>query len=472
MRYGKCHELEKEQRKKYLIFETFEDDLMFLKLLRNFGHTMVDIEIHFPKHWKHLKPCSRANDKFDIYLAKYCTESLKNLFIIGSRIYDSGFKNLFEDIEKPFPNVTNLVIRFCVLRPKLFKKFFPNVQYLCLKYNYHTSFSVVQEHLPNLKTLSYIPFDVKCSELSYEGIGIDMLKLNPQLESLCLYLHHEGEFVSKLVQCITEYLPGLKFFSILSSEGISPDYHMMGTFSPLKTFNFNNHGPFIFDNVVDFHLAVHGPANINLFTFNNLQRVTFSADMNLDDTHLPILEFISRQKNLKSIQLYGYVSGNLDRLFESEHVLSNIVELNVFMYIETVHRPHFRVMCSILRFLKRSRSIEKLVIKAVIHMDSFDGELNAIESHNIEYKIISDHIIRCKCGWCRYKSYQYKSMELPVEKTADSTLMKFICTLRDENNLNPPCGRRSFHVIECMKTENEPSRAYDRELPFYPYPIY
>lgn len=358
-------------------------------------------------------------------------------------------KCLFEDIKNPFLNVTDLTISFCILGPKLFGKLFPNVQSLTLGGNLYKSFSVTQEHLPNLKTLKIRPY---FSRKDHEGDGMEMIKLNPQLETLFLLI--EEKCGTKYLQSISKYnLPVLKSLEISSEV----TYFIFNNFD--IPFNFSGFGPFHFKNIVDFQLQLEAQANINLFTISELRHVSLSTQINFDLAQVPVLNFISRHTNLASIELYGPVSGNLDRLFNSEYILSNIVDLRILQYQFPEEMSLYRVMCSILRLLERCQSLEKLIIKGRIKYygqthHEFQGHLEAIRRHGIQHRLVSDEIITCKCSWCRWNFvHKSKSMELTIPKITGVSLKKYVCVFRDELNdqvFQPP----NFIVIECSKTDS------------------
>lgn len=446
---GRCLR-EKERRNEEICkIKLDADELLLLKILRNFGHTLVEIELRFRFRISYRK----FFDMCDIYLAKYCAKSLRKLIIVYKNEWGEmdgrPFKEckcLFEDIENPFLNVTDLTISWCILGPKLFGKLFPNLQSLTLDGNLYKSFLVTQEHLPNLKTLKICPY-----RKDDQGDGMEMIKLNPQLETL--FLRIEEKFGTKYLQSISKYnLPMLKSLEISSEFGFNP-------YNFDRPFNFSGFGPFHFNNVVDFHLRLEGHANINLFTISELRHVSLSAQINFDLAQVPVLNFISRHTNLASIELYGLVSGNLDRLFNSEYILSNIVDLRILQYLFTEEMSLYKVMCSILRLLERCQSLEKLVIKGRIKYfgkthHEFQGHLEAIRRHGIQHRLVSDEIITCKCSWCRWNFvHKCKSMELTIRKITGVSLKKYVCVFRDELN-DQHSQHPDFIVIECSKTDN------------------
>lgn len=381
--YPSCLQEIKRRNGETFTLESFKDELLLLKILRNFGHTLVEIELRFPFRISYPK----FFDVCDIYLAKYCAKSLRKLFIdwkneLGEedgRPFEEC-KCLFENIETPFLIVTDLTINYCILGPKLFGKLFPNVQSLTLGGNWYKSLLVTQEHLPNLKTLKILPYKrASRDNIGYSfGGGMQMIKLNPQIETLSLII--EEKFCTKCLQIFSKSnLPELKSLEITSVIG----FNYCNFDIP---FNSSDFGPFHFNNVVDFHLQLEGHANINSFTISELRHVSLSAQINFDHAQLPLLDFISRHTNLASIELYGLVSGNLDRLFNSEYILSNIVELRILHYQFPEEISLYRIIRSILRLLERCQSLEKLVIKGTVKYfgkthHEFQGHLEAIIRH-------------------------------------------------------------------------------------------
>ncbi|XP_055299918.1 uncharacterized protein LOC129567274 isoform X2 [Sitodiplosis mosellana] len=406
--------------------------LILLKVLRNFGHKIANIELHYSGRGGDHEP------NIEVYLAEYCSKSLKKLFVC-----DRNF--VFENIEKPLTNVKSIVVRSCIIRSKLFKKCFPNLESLCLEFNEYENWSVL-EHLPNLKQLSLRTYHKKSLQ---KDTFMELIKLNPQLEELKLFL--DENCALSYIQGVTEYLPAIKTFSISN---------MCKDLSPLVVYN---HEPFHFNNVVDFRLELRGTFNFNLFTFSKLQRISLSCDVNFDDinAYQPLLNLIHRNNKLTSIELYGHMIGKLDALFESEYILSNIEELSIlhykFIYPKIIrYDPRHTLMCSVLRFLERCQSIKKLVIKGEGCLDymGFPIFCDVIASHTTAHKIMAEGQTHLNCKKCNWK-LPYKSVEFSIKKPSDSTLTRYVCTFKNEINMivSLALNKLLFIVIECSKIE-------------------
>lgn len=106
--YGRCLREKERRNEEICLIQLDKNELLLLKILRYFGHTIVEIELRF-----HFRISYRKFfDMCDIYLAKYCAKSLRKLIITWKNEWGEmdgrPFKEckcLFEDIENPFLNL-------------------------------------------------------------------------------------------------------------------------------------------------------------------------------------------------------------------------------------------------------------------------------------------------------------------------------------------------------------------------------
>lgn len=451
---------------------------MSFKVLRNFGHTMTEIELKYgPIYYLGDNRYYKISiydfiDKIEFYLAEYCSKSLKKLLIDECNIYyykkSEQTKTSFENIEKSFQNVTFIKLIQCYLGPRLLSKVFPNLESLHLMHNMYKKFSVINEHWPKLKELRIrntycyatihagIKFHVQTVPFQGDEV-IEMIKLNPQLEKLEMFIL-KAFGVARLIHCIREYLPLLKCLHII--------YHPSTFPHDLQPLHFNS--------VEDFHLVQHyietqRISDINFFKFSsNLKRFSLSFHINFDENHTnsydPILNFIQKNTDLTSIILYGIINGNLNILFES--ISPNIEQLEVLRYHNKIRRFKLNqriyiFMSDVLSFLKCRPSLKKLLIK--YHEDNreilryFRDAIkyfcdDAIPSLSTGYKMISDFKSVYICQNCNESRWEdHKNVEFSL-KRRNMTSIRYNCTFRYEYNRNIP--EEKFVVIECLKINN------------------
>lgn len=411
------------------------DTLMAMKVLRHFGQTIADIQINRNGFVIETYENKYINPYIEFYLTEYCSKSLNELTFVYGCQFEDVLKTSFEDIEKPLPNVIVLNIMQCPIGPKVLNKIFPNLESLQLISNRYKSFSVFKEHFPKLRKFSFMD---RVSPRVPEEKLMEMIKLNPQLGEFRLY--YQDNFTSKIIECIRDNLSALKKFSIF--------------FSTFKHKIKDSQESVHFNNIVDFETNKISP--INLFTFTKLKRISLDMTINLNDNHSyqPILDFIQRNTHLTSI-MFGYVEGNLSNLFQFEYILSHIEELSILEYYfdakkESLESP-YHTMCSVLQILKGNQSLKKLIIKGDVVVNSrFESFCNAIASHTIDYKIISEKQ-KCehKCDkWifrCMHRNY--KLVEFKIKKTESSTPIKYNCSFKKELIYR----HFPFVAIECTK---------------------
>lgn len=393
---------------------TVKTNLMTLKVLRNFGHTLRDIIIFYNNIKDNLEVKT-----MEIYVAKYCSESLEELRIMNRCNYErsvEGAAYTFEDNNKPFPNIRELKLDgINYIQQNMIDKLFPNLNRLNISISpYFKDYSVIEKHFPNLKSFSYDGMN-EADEIHI----INMLTLNPQLEQLKL----QGSYSPRLIKRISENVLLLKHIHLIN-------------------FNFtvdNGVQPLPFDNVFNFKLdnftRTSDISSIELFTFSKLNQLSVPFDINLNDinTYQPILNFIQRNTQVKSITLNGLTIGNLDALFDFEHILSNVEELNITRYRYSLRYEYdnYNIMSSVLLFLKRCQSVKKLFIKADGYCFNIRNSFRiAFATHCIEYKINENLFPKCKL--CRNQYEMNESVEFTIRKSIYCSLRKYNCSYRSD----------------------------------------
>lgn len=355
-----------------LLFSVFIEDFWHrwemnrsttLKVLRNFGSAISNVHMVFRKQdWN---PVSALESKFLIclerYLAAYCLESLKEITLTWiepdrTSAFETGIQ---------FRNVEKVVTSTCYFGNDFsFEANFPNVQILELKLA-RCTFDIKHWHFPTVKHLHFncYRYESRYSKASAIDL-IEMFKRQPQLEKLKLTFLLV-EFSPNLAKCFNEFSPRLQcltlqFVSYIPRDLVSVHLEHITDFKlTLDTLRQGQHIP---------------------FTFNRLERVEISLSCGYkthQDSGTLITEFISKNKHLKSIIVKG-LRGDFQQLFEFEHILSNVEELNICGF-ENVSSAIIE------RFLAQSRSLKLLRICGI------DGNTDILESK------ISEKIPHTRC---------------------------------------------------------------------------
>lgn len=310
---------------------------MILKILRYFGHTISNLHLH---SFRHLLKFSKT---FEMYLAEYCHESLEQLSAHGIKLLD---------INKQFLNVQVVNAKFSDLLELPFNRNFPNLKSVKLKRICFQKFEtqlIITHHFPKLTRLSFdgCKYDIHCFQ---KDEVIDLLKINPQLEELQLvddenemhkpYMYHET------FQCINEYLPLLRKFSLIIGK------------RTLK----NIQEPIYFDNILDFHVIFftsHDIPNIP-FQFKNLKSFTATGG-EMRDRYGNMNNFIIKHKNLLSLGfIYKYIDHSYVERISSRH-LNNIEKLRINGYYMDWNNDFEQFLC----FLKNNHKLNHLYLKGI-----------------------------------------------------------------------------------------------------------
>lgn len=286
-----------------------------LKLLRNFGHLISDLQINFALF--NVKICKRIEN----YLAEYCSKSLSFL-----SLRCNPFIELFEDIETPFTNVYSLEMESCCfLKSKIqFDEMFPRLRFLQLDSNRYETRSVVNTAIPFLRSLAIL------RDLNEHDI-LESLKLNKQIEKLLLI-----KYTPNLIRSLNDCLPKLQCLCLRDL----PEKFKYDFFEPIQ-----------FDNLRDFAMGTRSSLPCLPFTFNKLEHLCIVAPMNLDRKWFNLLGSF---ENLKRIGLFG-ISGDISELFELRNIRLETELMNIRYNGEISS-------LSLDSFLMHSRALKRITI--------------------------------------------------------------------------------------------------------------
>lgn len=212
---------------------------MAFKMLRNFGHLIVNLHVDYLFFCTPTKPslygCVHL---FENYLSEYCSESLRQLSLQNSPSYGVhtpfpfGY-TIFNGIQKPLTGIRTLRIVECCFdtHSLLFNRFFPNLQTLKLGENSYMRGSVIR--VPTVKHISLFNTVIDFHE---EDL-VEFFKLNPQIESSLLMLQgSRKDFSSDFETKIKKYSRNteIKFSA-------SVYYRNHFTFEPFVLFSKKHH---------------------------------------------------------------------------------------------------------------------------------------------------------------------------------------------------------------------------------------
>ena len=188
-----------------------------LKVLRNFGHLFSDIVICYG-------PLDEAIDskyifELEWYLVEYCLKSMQKITIY---CINPEHTTAFENTGIQLPNITTVHTGCCRFASNFsFNANFPNLQSLSL-HEIKCEFNIKDWQFPTVKHLYFHCTahrdQIGSVQYSYmkESDLIEMLKHNPQLEKLELFITYE--YLSNLSKCLNEYFPKLHFLSLTLIE--------------------------------------------------------------------------------------------------------------------------------------------------------------------------------------------------------------------------------------------------------------
>lgn len=263
-------------------------------------------------------------------LLQYCTGSLVKLELTMCRV------NAFATINKPFEKVQQLGIVKSWLGPQLsqLNVWFPNVINLKLDRVKFTSPTTLAVHFPQLKHLAINDNDetIPLSTLN------ELLRLNPQLESLILQCDYDYDFLHS----INEHLPQLTKLAISSPED------RFRCFADQKMH---------FENVNKFTLSAYsyrGDFVVNIpFVFPCLKELNFDGFNEFNGT---MLNFILQNKLLTKLSLMTSIDEwddlTIDDLKMIVDTLPELIELEFCADTFTVDELN--------GFLSQSKQLQKV----------------------------------------------------------------------------------------------------------------
>lgn len=340
---------------------------MALRLLRNFGHKIINVHITLAD--------KKLMEKLKFYFAEYCLESLKNLLLSYC-----NFETLY--CKEQFINIETIIVYYCCFHYDLpCCTNVPNLNSLSvLGPQFKKNFAKMAFHFPSLTHLS-LKFE---SNFHYSDEAtkhqekeiIDLLKMNPQIVRLELQLLKN--YSRALLQNITECLSKLQHL-VFRNDG-----------STL----FQNEDIFYSKSVERFELTttlksevLHIP-----FIFNKLKSLTLCTCCTKAS-----FDFIAKHKETKSIHLFDTLIGTHTEI-KFELIPSNIEELTIFFYDLPEH--------FLFRFLQERRRLKFLSLNGifptinanefcqrlcdVMKINSVQFDVKSIE--NIESKTIVLHV--------------------------------------------------------------------------------
>lgn len=315
--------------------------LMALKLLRNFGHLIWDLQLSL-RFFR-----SEIVAAITHYLSQYCSKSLYSLSLCGN-----STKIPFECIENVFINLEILRVDLCKFELDLmFGKIFPNLRVLNLGANRYES---PQTMIDNLPSLSHLTMQVnKFEENDIEA----MIKRNPQLERLEIF----PVYSLQLIKSINECLPNLRSLELKCL--------------PQEFYN-RSVKPIQLDHIVNLALHVGNTPFQNIpFSFKRLENLlVIGANEPPLRLGRKCLDFFQRLQHLKQLTILGWYSNerNIRKFFELPTIM-NVEELS-FNWID--HIPND----CILQFLKKNQRLRIMKIygneTANQMMDAINKRLN------------------------------------------------------------------------------------------------
>lgn len=307
--------------------------LSALKILRNFGHLIWNIELNSSYFRIGIA------EKVECYLAEYCSESL-NTF----SLYCNEEKPFFDGIDTTFKDVDILRVKMCNFgHHSKFSQLFPNVRVLKLGVNLYKTPQVIRMNLPSVKDLTIHSNKLKVIDIK------EAFKLNPQLEKLDIYSIQEVA----ILRGINEYLPNLKCLELVDL---------------LQEFFQEGLEPIHFEHVENLAIKIGSTLMQNFpLTFGSLENLFLMGPLKLNQQ---FLNFIGGIEHLKLLTIVGWVADESNynqRFFQLKNISSNIEELNVgWLNHMSSH--------GILHFMKNNQSLHKFTIN-MCKMDDTIGTL-------------------------------------------------------------------------------------------------
>lgn len=249
-----------------------ENPKLLLKLLRNFGHLIKNLQIDYDVS------NAKVYVGIETYLANYCSDSVQRL-----KIKCSGFKNSFENLQKPLNKVIALSITTTALQPLsqiryLNEKNLPNVQHIYITYLNKLNDSECV-HFKNIEYFTMYTFKIVSFPFSFGNLNHLTVYGNIVVnDSFC-------ECISKIV-----YLKTLKIMSFLLLD--------LDSFS--KMLQLQN----VVSNVVEMQFECHeNISHKHVFRFlkQSQQLQKLSIHLNMKSNHINIYKFKLLQTSLSNL---------------------------------------------------------------------------------------------------------------------------------------------------------------------------
>lgn len=308
--------------------------IVILKILRNFGHIVLDIFLKYEEEANYQFKCH-----IESYLALYCSNSLTNLKLIvrPAILFDRSIQ---------FINLKNIDIlesKSLTVGAVPFEGCFPNLR--SLKWDPSTQMlPITVVEVPSLDHVN-IMIGICISKCCCEKI-IQLLRLNPQLTKL--------EFQLSCYKCNIELLPRVRDYlpklEVLSLTGVG--YECFVTNEIVH-----------FENVVELKLNLFRHKIIPL-TFGRLKSLCVRDSSRTQST---VSDFIAKNEHLKILHIYHPT--DTSSLTGMISVLSNRVEdLTITQY----YMPPSSVILSL---LTKIQSLKKLSLVARHYSDSGFSDL-------------------------------------------------------------------------------------------------
>lgn len=318
--------------------------LATLKLLRNFGELISDLQINFALF--NIQFCKILEQ----YLATYCSVSLNFLTLSCNPT-----RKLFDNIVIPFENVYSIKMESCCfLRSKIsYREFFPRLRYLQVDSTRYETRIITNTTIPSIRSLAILD-DFEETEIS------ELLKLNSQIEKLLLV----SNYSSKLIRRLNNILPNL--YCLCLHE--LPDNFFMDSFEVIQL-----------NNIRVFSMSSTIRLRSIPFEFTKLEHLSILAPLHLNTKWLNQFE---NMDNLKSIGLFD-ITGNITGFLD----LFNIQRLTDSMNICYKDEMPTRCVDNILILMSSPHPPKKVTITSL--PPDFEEFVHNFPIDNSRYDIIS-----------------------------------------------------------------------------------
>lgn len=296
---------------------------MALKLLRNFGHLIWDLQLGFRLlHAEIIAEITR-------YLAQYCSMSLYSLSLCGN-----STKFPFDCVDNAFINVEMLRVDLCKFEHDfILGKIFPNLRVLDLGANWYENPQTIVKNLASVRQLT-----IQANKFEENDIKA-MLKSNPQLERLEIL----PIYSMKIIKSINKCLPNLR---CLELRGLPQEFYD----KKVETIQL--------DHIVNLALHVGNTPFQNIpFSFKRLENLlVIGANEPPLRLSRKCLHFFGRLQHLKQLTILGWYGNelNIRKFFELKSMM-NVEQFN-FSWTDDIPND------SVLGFLKHNQRLKMMKI--------------------------------------------------------------------------------------------------------------